>query len=128
MYGEDQYGLRALRAGASGYLKKVSAPNKLVNAIRKIVSGGKFISPELAEKLVTTLDTNSRLLPHETLSDREYEIMCKIGSGKTADSIAAELNISIHTVYSYRNRILDKMNMKSNVEIAQYVVQNKLTG
>ncbi|MGE5401736.1 MAG: response regulator [Bacteroidota bacterium] len=126
MYTEDQYGLRAIKAGAAGYLKKVSAPGELVKAIRKIVSGGKYISESLAEKLAASFEMNSRVQPHETLSDREYQIMCRIASGKTAEEIAGEISISINTVYSYRNRILEKMNMKSNVELTQYVIQNKL--
>ncbi len=126
MYSEDQYGLRAIKAGAGGFLKKVSAPGELVKAIRKIVSGGKYISPELAEKLADSIEDNRNLSAHETLSDREYQIMCQIGSGKTAENIADELSISIHTVYSYRNRILEKMNLKSNVELTQYAIKNKL--
>ncbi|MFC2088639.1 response regulator [Calditrichota bacterium] len=126
MYSEDQYGLRAIKAGAAGFLKKVSAPEELVKAIRKIVAGGRYISSELAEKLADSLDKNGKMRAHESLSDREYLIMCQIGSGKTAENIADELSISIHTVYSYRNRIFEKMNLKSNVELTQYVIKNKL--
>lgn len=126
IYGEDQYGLRAIKAGAAGYLKKVSAPEEFVNAINKIVSGGKYISPVLAEKLAYNFEANHTSRPHESLSDREYQIMCQIAGGKSAEDIANELCISIHTVYSYRNRIFEKMNMKSNVELTQYVLQNKL--
>ncbi|HGY57291.1 MAG TPA: response regulator transcription factor [Caldithrix abyssi] len=126
MYGEDQYGLRAIKAGAAGYLKKVSAPEELVNAIHKIVNGGKYISPELAEKLADTYRTEEKEFPHEALSDREYQIMCKIALGDSAEAIAEELCISIHTVYSYRNRILEKMKMKSNVELTRYAIRNKL--
>ena len=126
MYSEEQYGLRAIKAGASGFLKKVSAPEELVKAIRKIFYGGKYISPELAEKLADTLEESRKALPHESLSNREFQIMCEIGRGKSAEEIADELSISIHTVYSYRNRILEKMNLKSNVEMTQYVIKNKL--
>ena len=126
MYAEEQYGIRALKAGASGYLRKASAPNELVEAIRKIVSGGKYISPKMAEKLAETVDSSYKKLPHEKLSDREYEVMCKIALGETAEKISSDLSISIHTFYTYRNRILEKMSMKSNVELAQYVIQNKL--
>ena len=126
MFSEDQYGLRAIKAGAAGYLKKVSAPTELVSAIRKIVGGGKYISPTLAEKLAESVDVNSKNAPHQNLSDREYQIMCFISFGKTAEEIAEELAISIHTVYSYRNRILEKMHLKSNVELTQYAIQNKL--
>ena len=126
MFSEDQYGLRAIKAGAAGYLKKVSAPTELVLAIRKIVGGGKYISPTLAEKLADNFDANNKKVPHQNLSDREYQIMCFISLGKSAEEIAEELAISIHTVYSYRNRILEKMHLKSNVELTQYAIQNKL--
>jgi len=126
MFSEDQYGLRAIKAGAAGYLKKVSAPTELVSAIRKIVDGAKYISPTLAEKLADNFDANNKKAPHQNLSDREYQIMCFISLGKSAEEIAEELVISIHTVYSYRNRILEKMHLKSNVELTQYAIQNKL--
>ena len=126
MFSEDQYGLRAIKAGASGYLKKVSAPNELVAAIRKIISGGKYINQSLAEKLAEKFESTKKGLLHEKLSDREYQIMCNIALGKTAEEIAQELSLSINTVYSYRNRILEKMSMRSNVELTQYVLQNKL--
>ncbi|MGB5849427.1 MAG: response regulator transcription factor [Ignavibacteriaceae bacterium] len=126
MFSEDQYGLRAIKAGAAGYLKKVSAPTELVSAIRKIVGGGKYISPTLAEKLADNVDVNNKKSLHQNLSDREYQIMCFISLGKSAEEIAEELAISIHTVYSYRNRILEKMHLKSNVELTQYAIQNKL--
>jgi DNA-binding NarL/FixJ family response regulator len=126
MYGEEQYGIRALKAGALGYLRKVSVPNELVTAIRKIVSGGKYISQALAEKLADAVDDSYNKLPHEILSDREFEVMCKIASGESAEKISDDLSISIHTFYTYRNRIFEKMNMKSNVELTQYVINNKL--
>jgi len=125
MYGEEQYGVRSIKAGASGYLKKVSAPEELVKAIRKINSGGKYINSALAERLADSLE-NKNKLQHESLSDREYEIMCKIASGKTAEEISDELFISVHTVYSYRNRIFEKMNFKSNVDLSNYVLKNRL--
>lgn len=126
MFSEDQYGLRAVKAGAAGYLKKASAPTELVIAIRKIVSGRKYINQQLAEKLADSLGATAKETLHEKLSDREYQIMCNIAFGKSAEEIAEELSISINTVYSYRNRILEKMRMKSNVELTQYAVQNKL--
>ncbi len=126
MFSEEQYGIRAIKAGAAGYLKKVSAPTELVSAIRKIVGGGKYISPTLAEKLADNFDVNNKKALHQNLSDREYQIMCFISLGKSAEEIAEELAISIHTVYSYRNRILEKMHLKSNVELTQYAIQNKL--
>lgn len=126
MFSEDQYGLRAIKAGASGYLKKVSAPTELVKAIRKIVDGGRYINQSLVEKLAAEFGNDRKEFLHENLSDREYQIMCFIASGKSAENIANELSISIHTVYTYRNRILDKMHLKSNVELTQYAIQNKL--
>lgn len=126
MYTEEQYGLRAIKAGAAGYLKKVSAPDELVKAIRKIVAGGRYINESLAEKLAFMFGSNNKSQAHETLSDREYQIMCLIAAGKTAEEIAEEISISINTVYSYRNRILEKMSLKSNVELTQYVIHNKL--
>jgi len=126
MFSEEQYGLRALKAGAAGYLKKVSAPTELVSAIRKIVSGGKYINQSLAEKLADEYDSDMKERMHDKLSDREYQIMCLIASGKSAEEISLDLSISINTVYSYRNRILEKMHLKSNVELTQYALQNKL--
>jgi len=126
MFSENQYGIRAIRAGASGYLKKVSAPTELVTAIRKIVSGGKYINPLLAEKLAEKFGKTEKEFLHDKLSDREYQIMCNIALGKSAEEISRDLSISINTVYTYRNRILEKMAMKSNVELTQYVLSNKL--
>lgn len=126
MYSEEQYGIRAIKAGASGYLKKVSAPEELVTAIRKIVSGRKYITEKLAEKLAESLDGAKSVLPHEKLSDREFEILCSIAQGKSAEEVADDLSISVNTFYTYRNRILEKMSMKSNVELTQYAISNKL--
>jgi two-component system, NarL family, invasion response regulator UvrY len=124
MYGEEQYGVRALKAGASGYLKKASAPNEFVSAIRTIIKGKKYISPTLAENLAENItpghDRSSKL------SDREYEILRKIALSTSAEDIANDLCISVHTVYSYRNRILEKLNLKTNVELTQYAIHNKL--
>jgi len=126
MYNEDQYGMRALKAGAAGYLKKVSAPEELVIAVRKIVSGRKYISQYLAEKMADYLQEKQNGLPYEQLSDREYQVMCHIASGRSAEEIANLLSLSVHTVYSYRNRILEKLHLKTNVELTQYALQNKL--
>ncbi len=126
MYDETQYGVRAIKAGASGYLTKQSAGNELLSAIKKIACGGKYISPLLAEKLADSFGTVHKENPHEILSDREYEVMTKIASGKSAETIAEELSLSIHTVYSYRNRIMDKLQLKSNIEITHYVINQKL--
>jgi len=126
MFSEEQYGIRAIKAGASGYLKKVSAPDELVKAIRKIVNGGKYITETLADKLADTIGQINNELPHEKLSDREFEIMCSIALGKSAEEISEELSISVNTFYTYRNRILEKMSMKSNVELTQYAIRTKL--
>ncbi len=126
MYSEEQYGLRSIKAGAAGYLKKVSAPAELVQAIRAIVNGGRYFSAELVNAMALNLQTDRSQLPHETLSDREYQILCKIALGESAETIAGELSLSIHTVYSYRNRIMDKLGLKSNVELTRYAVRNKL--
>lgn len=126
MFSEEQYGLRAIKAGAAGYMKKVSAPNELVSAIRIIVNGGKYINQSLAEKMAEEYVGRAKPQLHERLSDREYQIMCLIATGRTAEEISNDLSISVHTVYTYRNRILDKMQLKSNVELTQYAIQNKL--
>lgn len=127
MFSEEQYGIRAIKSGASGYLKKVSAPDELVHAIRKIVTGRKYITETLAEKLAANLSEPKISSPHEKLSDREFEIMCSIAQGKSADEIAKDLSISVNTFYTYRNRILEKLSVKSNVEITQYAIRHKLT-
>jgi DNA-binding NarL/FixJ family response regulator len=124
MYSEEQYGIRALKAGASGYLKKASAPGELVTALRTIIKGKKYISSSLAENLADNIYQPDG--SPEKLSDREYEILCKIASGNSAEDIAGELCISVHTVYSYRNRILEKLSLKTNVELTQYAIHNKL--
>ena len=123
---EDQYAVRALKAGASGYLNKESAPEELVRAIRKILRGGKYISPTLAEKMAFNLETETDRPAHEALSDREYQVMLMIASGKTTSVIAEEMSLSIKTVSTYRSRILEKMKMKSNVDLTYYVIKNNL--
>lgn len=126
MHPEDRFAIRALKAGAFGYLTKESAPDELVKAIKTVLSGRKYVSKALAEKLVDILSEDSDKLPHEQLSDREYEVFIKISSGKKALEIAAELSISIHTVNTYRARILEKLSMSSNVELTQYAMHNNL--
>ena len=123
---EDQYALRVLKAGASGYVTKTSAPDELINAIRKVFRGGKYISPTIAEKLAFQLDADFKEMPHETLSDREYQVLCMLASGKTVTEIADELALSVKTISTYRARILEKMDMKNNAELIHYAVQNKL--
>jgi DNA-binding NarL/FixJ family response regulator len=126
MHAEDQYAVRVLRAGAAGYLTKESAPAKLVQAIRKVVRGGRYVSPSLAEKLVFDLDTDSTKAPHEVLSDREYQVLCLIASGKTVTTIAEELALSVKTISTYRVRILEKLNMKNNAELTRYAIKEGL--
>jgi two-component system invasion response regulator UvrY len=123
---EDQYALRVLKAGASGYVTKASAPDELINAIRKVFRGGKYISPSIAEKLAFQLDADFEEMPHESLSDREYQVLCMLASGKTVTEIADELALSVKTVSTYRARILEKMDMKNNAELIHYAIQNKL--
>lgn len=123
---EEHYALRALKAGASGYLTKESAPDELVVAIRKVSRGGKYISPSLAEKLAFELEVGREQAPHETLSDREYQVLCMIASGKTVMEIAQELTLSEKTISTYRSRILDKMSMKNNAELTYYAIKNQL--
>ena len=126
MHGEDQYAIRVLRAGAAGYLTKDSAPAKLVQAIRKVVRGGKYVSPTLAERLVYDLGPGSDKAPHEILSDREYQVLCMISSGKTVTQIAEELALSVKTISTYRVRILEKLKMKNNAEITRYAIKEGL--
>ena len=123
---EHRFAVRALKAGAAGYITKQSATEELVQAIRKIVSGGKYVSASLAEELAIELDTESGKLPHETLSDREFQVMRLIAAGKKSSDIADELAVTPSTVNTYRMRILEKMNMQSNVELARYAVEHGL--
>ncbi len=124
---EDQYAVRALRAGASGYLTKESATDELIDAIRKAANGGKCVSASLAEKLASLLDSHSDAPLHESLSDREYEILCMLGVGKTVSEIGEELSLSVKTISTYRTRLLEKMTMTKTSELILYAVQNQLT-
>ncbi len=126
MHSEDQYAVRVLKAGASGYLTKDSAPDELVKAIRKVVSGGRYVSSLLAEKLAFEIGTDSSRLPHETLSDREFQVLRLIAAGKSVTEIAAELYLSVKTVSTYRARLLRKMNLGTNAELMHYAMQNHL--
>lgn len=123
---EDQYAVRTLRAGAAGYLTKLSAADELVGAIRKVLAGGIYISNSLAEKLAFGLAGNAEKPLHGSLSDREYQVMCLIASGKTASLIAGEMSLSVKTVSTYRARLLKKMNMKNNAELTHYAIMKKL--
>ncbi len=123
---EAQYALRVLKAGAAGYLTKESAPAELIQAIRKVHGAGKYISPSLAEKIAFALGGETDKLPHETLSDREFQVLALIASGKTVTKIAEELALSVKTISTYRTRILEKMQMKTNAELTHYAIQNHL--
>lgn len=124
MYPEEQYAVRALKLGAWGYLTKDSAPEELPKAIDKVMEGGKYISPALAEKLAFDLGAHNE--GPETLSHREYQVMRMIASGKTVKQIAEELALSVKTVSTYRVRVLEKMRMKTNAELTHYAVHNRL--
>jgi len=123
---EHRFAVRALKAGAAGYITKQSATEELVQAIRKIVGGGKYVSSALAEELAAELDVQTNKLPHETLSDREFQVMRLIAGGKKSSEIAEELAVTMSTVNTYRMRILEKMKMQSNVELARYALEHKL--
>ncbi len=126
MHAEDQYAVRAIRAGAGGYLTKEAASEKLLDAIRKITTGGRFITPDLAERLATELTDGTQGPPHASLSDREFEVLRLIASGSPVGDIAGRLSLSVKTVSTYRARILEKMHMHNNAELMQYVLTNHL--
>ena len=125
MHAEEQYAVRAFRAGASGYINKASSAEELRRAILKIIKGGQYVGPALAEKIVLQLARPDKL-PHESLSDRELEVLCSIASGKTVGEIASNLSLSDKTISTYRRRILDKMEMKTNAELTHYAIRNGL--
>jgi DNA-binding NarL/FixJ family response regulator len=126
MYPEDQYAVRLMKAGASGYLTKETAPEQLVEAIRRVIAGKKHISPTLAELLLQECGASSGKQPHEILSNREYQVLRMIGSGKKVSEIADELALSVKTVSTYRAHILEKMKLKNNAELIYYVMHNNL--
>lgn len=123
---EARYAVRILKAGAAGYVTKASASDDLIRAVKKVFNGGKYISPSLAEKLADNLDSKSEKMPHETLSNREYQVMQMIASGKTVGEVAENLSLSIKTISTYRSRILEKMQLKNNAELTHYAMQNHL--
>jgi len=126
VYPEDQFGLRVLKSGAAGYMNKEAACDQLVNAIRKVCSGGKYVSANLAEKMAGDLAADSQVPLHEALSRREYQVMSLIASGKTVSEIARELYLSQKTISTHRARILEKMHMKTNAQLTYYAIQNNL--
>ena len=123
---EDQYAVRCLRAGAAAYINKDSAPEELAIATKKILSGGRYLSASLAEKLIANLDEPADKPLHESLSDREHEVMRMIADGVALTEIAARLHVSVKTISSYRARIMEKMEMKSNAELTRYAMANSL--
>jgi len=126
MHPEEQYGRRVLKGGASGYLKKESAPDELIKAVRKVLAGGRYVSPVLAEKLAFDLNEDGERPIHETLSDREFEVLRMLAAGKTVGQIARELRLSVTTVSTYRAAGSGKMNMTTNAELMRYAIRNHL--
>jgi DNA-binding NarL/FixJ family response regulator len=127
MHSEDQYAMRVLKAGASGYMNKDAAPDELVQAIQKVVAGGKYISPSLAEKLAFEISGNTEKEPHEKLSDREYRVLVMIGAGRSVGQIADDLALSVKTISTYRSRVLEKMNLSTNADMIRYVIDHNLS-
>ncbi len=126
MHREDQYALRALNAGAAGYLSKESAAEELIHALKKVLRGEKYMSPSLTDKLVGDLAAEKGQQPHEDLSDREYQVLCLIASGKSVSDIGRELCLSVKTISTYRTRVLEKMRLTSNAELTRYAMVNQL--
>lgn len=126
MHPEDQYAKRVLKAGAAGYMNKETAPKELVKAVGKVLSGGRYVSAALAEKLASDLSAETERLSHERLSDREFEVLRMIASGKTISQIAEELHLSVTTVSTHRARLLEKMGMANNAELMRYAMRNGL--
>lgn len=127
MHAEDQYALRVLKAGASGFVNKETANLELLSAVSKVLSGRKYITPSLAEKLAENVGSTSDKLPHELLSDREMQVLLLISSGKPVSEIANELSLSVNTISTYRSRILEKLSLQNNAEITRYVIDNGLS-
>ena len=125
MHAEEQYAVRAFKAGASGYINKASSGEELRKAILKIIKGGQYVGPSLAEKIVVQLSQPGKV-PHQNLSNREFEVLCSIASGQTVKEIAAKLSLSDKTISTYRRRILDKMDMRTNAELTHYAIRNGL--
>ncbi|MES2693861.1 MAG: response regulator transcription factor [Verrucomicrobiota bacterium] len=126
MLPEDQFAVRLLKAGAAGYMTKETAPSELVGAVKKIMAGGRYVSPSLAEKMASYLAIDVQTPPHERLSDREFLVLRQIASGKTPTIIAKEIGLSVKTVSTYRMRILEKMSMANNAELTTYAIHNQL--
>lgn len=126
VHSEEHYALRVLKSGGSGYLNKDSAPEELVKAVRQVLMGKKYITASVAEKLAASFDKSSDKMPHEVLSDREFEVFKLIASGKSITDIAGTLSLSITTISTYRARIMEKMNLHTNADLTLYAVENKI--
>jgi DNA-binding NarL/FixJ family response regulator len=126
VYPENQFAVRTLRAGASGYLNKDSAPEQLVKAVRRVSEGKRYVSPSVAEELLFQLDADNEGPRHEMLSDREFQVLRMLAAGNTVSEIAEILSLSVKTISTYRSRVLEKMNMKSNAELTHYAIKNDL--
>jgi len=126
IYPEDQYALRVLKAGASGYLNKDAAPEELVTAVQRILSGRRYLTETMAEKIVQTIDDESNVPPHELLSDREWDVFRFLATGRTVSEICDILSLKSTTVSTYRTRILIKMSLRTNADIIQYALENKI--
>jgi len=126
MHPESQFAVRVLKRGASGYMTKESAPVELVGAVKKVIAGGRYVSTSLAEKLATYLSGDSQKPPQELLSDREFQVLRLIASGKIVSEIARELSLSVKTISTYRSRILEKMGLRNNAELMHYAMQHQL--
>jgi len=126
MHSEEQYAIRAIKAGASGYLTKNNASTELIRALRRVLSGKKYVSPGLGEVLAHLIESGEQRPPHEALSDREYHVVCAIASGKSVSQIAEETSLSVKTVSTYRARALEKMNMRTNADLTRYAIHNGL--
>lgn len=126
MHPEDQYAVRMFKAGANAYLTKASAPDELVKAVKKVLAGGQYVSASLGERLVRLMHQPSDRMPHELLSDREYEVMRLLASGKTVSEISGDMHVGVTTISTYRTRILTKLNLKHNAELMRYAMQHGL--
>jgi DNA-binding NarL/FixJ family response regulator len=126
MHPEEQYAIRSIRAGASGYLTKESASQELIEAIRKVAQGKRYITSSLAERMAFQIELDTKKSLHEALSDREYQVFCMIASGKTVKEIAGVLSLSVKTISTHRSRILKKMNMKNNAQLTHYAIKYSL--
>jgi two-component system, NarL family, invasion response regulator UvrY len=126
MHPEEQYAIRSLREGASAYLTKASAPEEMIEAIRTVAAGKRYITPSVADKLATYVEDSGGRLPHEALSSRELQVLIRIGAGKEVKEVAGELNLSIKTVSTYRSRILQKMNFRTNAQLIRYTIEHRL--